>query len=490
MAAMGMSPMCGGFMIRRDEGNVVQSRASRGTVQGWRKHLSWSLEPEVVWCRHFSSKSRKGNTIRLVAAANTQDSQNVDLPPVFSKRRKKPSLVPRRTKKKRLPAAFEDPSTIPPGNGLLVEALIPVAHDVMQAKAIATKGVRLLLEQLPVLACRYCTETHVGPVGHNLRTCLGPKSSNRNSAHDWVKGTIEDVLVPRDAYHLADRLAKPLSHEQRFVIDRIDAVEELCIQAGVDVPEYPTKRYTEPIEPTRKKWKNEKWFGGTQFTFYTNEGSYIYTDPRKQLGRKDTSRVGEDKDSELSKAVSKDVDPSVYQQQTTNDRLGQDDAADTRRDNFRESHSELIEPLADISSEDDLKTVAQKALQAWERMRDGCKKLITKYRVVACGYCSEVHVGVRGHRAKSCGAFKHQWRDGKHGWQDASIDDLVPPQYVWHVRDRLGPPLANSLRRYYGKAPAIVELCIQAGAPVPENHVPLMRLDVAIPTLAEIENVI
>lgn len=105
-------------------------------------------------------------------------------------------------------------------------------------------------------------------------------------------------------------------------------------------------------------------------------------------------------------------------------------------------------------------------------------------------YCPEVHVGPRGHAAKNCGEFKHQWRDGRHGWQDASIDDLIPPQYVWHLRDRLGPPLENALRRYYGKAPALVELCVQAGASIPENHAPLMRLDIAIPTLDEMENVV
>lgn len=118
-----------------------------------REHQS-VISEQVGWCRNFSLKPRKFNALRLVAAANTQDSQNVDLPPMHPKRRKKPSLLPKQSRKKRIPAIFEDPSLKPPANGLLVKPLIPVAHEVMEAKAIATKGVRLLLEELPVLACR------------------------------------------------------------------------------------------------------------------------------------------------------------------------------------------------------------------------------------------------------------------------------------------------------------------------------------------------
>ncbi|KAF2322774.1 hypothetical protein GH714_030600 [Hevea brasiliensis] len=50
------------------------------------------------------------------------------------------------------------------------------------------------------------------------------------------------------------------------------------------------------------------------------------------------------------------------------------------------------------------------------------------------------------------------------------IEDLVGPNYVWHVRDFNGPPLDNKLKRYYGKAPAVVELCVQTGAPIPDQY--------------------
>lgn len=70
------------------------------------------------------------------------------------------------------------------------------------------------------------------------------------------------------------------------------------------------------------------------------------------------------------------------------------------------------------------------------------------------------------------------------------LDDLIPPRYVWHVPD-VNQPLQRELRNFYGQAPAVVEICIQAGAAVPEQYKPTMRLDVGIPnTVAEAEMVV
>ena len=45
-----------------------------------------------------------------------------------------------------------------------------------------------------------------------------------------------------EAYHLYDRLGKRIPHEERFSIPRIPALVKLRVQAGVDLPEFPTKR--------------------------------------------------------------------------------------------------------------------------------------------------------------------------------------------------------------------------------------------------------
>lgn len=83
--------------------------------------------------------------------------------------------------------------------------------------------------------------------GHNIPNCQGPTSGQRQGCHSWVKGSINDVLLPVESYHLYDPYGPRIKHETRFNYDRIPAVVELCIQAGVDLPEYPSWRRTEPI---------------------------------------------------------------------------------------------------------------------------------------------------------------------------------------------------------------------------------------------------
>ncbi|KAF9600955.1 hypothetical protein IFM89_014661 [Coptis chinensis] len=63
----------------------------------------------------------------------------------------------------------------------------------------------------------------------------------------WTKATVDDLILPVEAYHLYDRLGKRITHEERFSIPRIPAVNELCIQAGVNLPELPTKRRRKPV---------------------------------------------------------------------------------------------------------------------------------------------------------------------------------------------------------------------------------------------------
>lgn len=241
-----------------------------------------------------------------------------------------------------------------------------------------------------------------------------------------MKGSINDVLVPIESYHLYDPFGRRITHETRFDFDRIPAVVELCIQAGVDIPEYPSRRRTTPVRMLGKK--------------VLDRGGYV-----------------EEPKPWRSADLSKLVDFDTYQA------------------------SERFPP----PKSSDVPRIAQETIGAYETVRKGVRTLMKKYTVKACGYCSEVHVGPWGHNAKLCGAFKHQWRDGKHGWQDATVEEVFPPNYVWHVRDPAGPPLRGSLRRFYGKAPAVVEVCMQAGARIPDEYKPMMRLDIVIPEADE-----
>ncbi|GLT43688.1 hypothetical protein SLA2020_176220 [Shorea laevis] len=353
--------------------------------------------------------------------------QNANFPQYYSKKEKKPFPVPvvelRRAARERIKNSKGQPKKPlpPPKNGLVVKSLVPVAYDVFNARVTLINNLKKLLKVVKVHACSYCNEIHVGPVGHPFKSCRGQNASFRKGHHEWTDdAVIEDVLLPLDAYHLYDHLQKRIRHDERFSIPRIPAVVELCIQAGVDISEFPTKRRRKPIIRIGKR-------------------EFIDAD-----------------ESELPDPVPEPPPKPLLTEIPD---------------------SEITAPC----NEEETTLLAEETLEAWEKMRRGAKKLMRMYPVRVCGYCPEVHVGASGHKSQNCGAHKHQQRNGQHGWQAAVLDDLIPPRYVWHVTDVNGPPLQRELKNFYGQAPAIVEICVQAGATVPDQYKPTMRLDIGIP---------
>ncbi|KAG8372572.1 hypothetical protein BUALT_Bualt12G0080000 [Buddleja alternifolia] len=357
---------------------------------------------------------------------NCNHPQNADFPRYHSKKEKKPFPIPivelRRAARERFKKSKSQPRgpVPPPKRGLVVQRLVPLAYSVFNARITLINNLKKLLKVVPVNSCKWCSEIHVGPVGHPFKSCRGPQASMRRGLHEWGEAVLEDVLIQVEAYHLYDRLGNRIPHEERFSVPRIPAVVELCIQAGVDLPGYPTKRRRKPIIRIGKK-------------------EFIDAD-----------------ESELPDPDQEAKKPEIL----------------TEISNF-----EILPP----SSKEDTILLAEETLKVWEEMREGAKRLMKMYPVRACGYCPEVHVGPTGHKAQNCGAHKHQQRNGQHGWQAAVLDDLIPPKYVWHV-PYVDKPLENDLRNFYGQAPAVVELCVQAGADVPEQYKPTMRLDVGIPS--------
>ncbi|KAF8390745.1 hypothetical protein HHK36_025272 [Tetracentron sinense] len=311
-----------------------------------------------------------------------------------------------------------------PDNGLLVPQLIEVAHRVYRARESLLLGLSKLVHvAVPVKRCRYCTEVHIGHVGHEIRTCTGPKSGFRSATHVWRTGGIEDLVYFPACFHLHDRVGKPrIGHDEKSRVSRLPAIVELCIQAGLDLKDYPTRRRTKPVY----------WIEGRIADF----------------------------EAEMEEEVEK--------------------KRDSQLENEWEEEEEEEEK---IKEEWSVYTV-----QSWLEMITGAKRIMEKYSVKTCGYCAEVQVGPKGHKVRMCRASKHQSRNGLHAWQEATIEDLVGPNYVWHVQDPSGPAaLANNLKRYYGKAPAVVELCVQAGAPVPDEYRSMMRLDVVPPDRDEVD---
>ncbi|XP_047334651.1 APO protein 3, mitochondrial-like [Impatiens glandulifera] len=301
----------------------------------------------------------------------------------------------------------------PPENGLLVKELIPVAHEVFSARSLLSASVSKVAPTVIIYTCRSCEEVHVGHPPHNIKTCT-------NKEHDWTIGGIEQVLPLVESFHLYDRLGRAVSHEERLQVDRVPAIVELCIQAGLDIPEYPTRRRSFPVYRVAGRMLDfERRF------------------PKEDSSEKDTT-------SFLNK----------------------------RKKNRREMEKSSM------------KGFACEGMWAWERMRRGAMKLMNAYGVQTCGYCFEVQVGSKGHRVRDCQRYKHQMRAGQHAWQEATVDDVVPPVYVWHVREE-GRLMVDGLKKYYGKLPAVVELFAQAGAPVGEHYSRIMREDVSVPELHE-----
>ncbi|KAL6201689.1 hypothetical protein ACLB2K_025401 [Fragaria x ananassa] len=358
-------------------------------------------------CRTIYSVSRKPSGEPSFRKRNASP-QNVDLPAALPKQKKKPYPIPlkqikqaSKVNKKLAEKGIEKPLD-PPKNGLLDPDLIPVAHQVLDAWKTLIKGLAQLLHVIPVYGCLECSEVHVAQSGHQMQDCL--------------------------AYHLYDPFGRRIKHETRFQYDRIPAIVELCIQAGVDIPEYPSRRRTKPIRMIGKK--------------VIDRGGFV-EEPEQWHAANPSSLAIADLDTHGA--------------------------------------SERFPPP--LSS--DIPKIAQETLDAYETVKSGVTKLMKKCSVKACGYCPEVHVGPWGHNAKLCGEFKHQWRDGKHGWQDAMVDEVFPPNYVWHVKDPKGPPMKGGALKFYGKVPAVVELCLQAGAQIPEKYKPMMRLDIVVPEIDE-----
>lgn len=268
-----------------------------------------------------------------------------------------------------------------------VRSMIPVAMDVLKARALLIQGVSTLLKFFPVMACKCCPEVYIAERGHLIQTCHGYKRRAKNRIHEWFRGSLNDILVPVETFHLQKMFQGVIKHHQRFDFDRVPAVVELCWQAGADP--YDQNLLVGSLKP--------------------DNGCC-------------------------------DVDG--------------------------------VESL----SADDLRLIARETLSAWETLRSGVQKLLLVYPAKVCKHCSEVHVGPSGHKARLCGVFKFESWHGTHFWQKAEVDDLVPPKIVWKRRPQDPLVLSNEGREYYGHAPAVVDLCTQAGVIAPSKYLCMMKV--------------
>lgn len=415
-----------------------------------RKVLSDAFRIKAVICRFLPTSRCDFVRPVTVEAGEGHDHMYRDIPqPPKTKSERKPFVTPIKILIQRAKVEKEARKAQPcrmleerPDNGLLVPELVDVAHQVYGSREYLLSGLSKLVKAIPVQRCRYCSEVHIGFAGHEIRTCRGTNSGSRDATHVWKRGGTHDVICFPNCFHLYDRVGKPrVGHDERNTIRRIPAILELCIQAGVDLDQYSTKRRTKPV--------------------YSIEGRIV--DFESLVEVEETKR-----DTELYPVATYDEVKNILQVDTSI-------ISQMQR-----------EPVVEKS----LRELSIMTLKSWFEMISGAKKIMEKYKVHTCGYCPEVQVGPKGHKVRKCKASKHQTRNGLHAWQEATIDDIVGPNYVWHAPDVHGPPLVNNLKRYYGKAPAVVELCVQGGAPIPDEYRSMMRLDVVPPNRDEVDLVI
>ncbi|CAK9315584.1 unnamed protein product [Citrullus colocynthis] len=267
-----------------------------------------------------------------------------------------------------------------------IKGMIPVAQEVLEARTMLIHGVSTLLKSFPVLSCKFCPEVYIGEKGHLIRSCGGYKRGAKNRVHEWIRGDLNDIIVPVEAFHLHHMFQDVIKHDERFNFERVPAVVELCWQAGANP-----------------------------------------------------------NDENLSSST---------------------------RNSAEGGGSGMDQPL----SGHEMMLLATETIRAWERLRTGVQKLLMVYPAKVCKYCSEVHVGPSGHKARLCGVFRYEsWR-GSHFWEKADIDDLVPPKLVWHRRPQDPPVLVDEGRDYYGHTPAVLALCTQAGAIAPSKYHCMMKV--------------
>ncbi|KAG6502233.1 hypothetical protein ZIOFF_042122 [Zingiber officinale] len=423
--------------------------------------------------RRYSSM----NPVPLFYTGSTRSDEHVELPRRLQRSERKPLVTGitelKRTKRaeRKTKQEVREITLRPPDNGLLVRRLVPVAHEVHRSWQVLFKCASRVLEQVGVHACRVCGEVHVGGAPHLIRTC-DVAGSMPSKEHSWVRGGTEHVLPSVESFHLYDRLGRAVSHEERLMVDRIPAVVELCIQAGVDVPEYPTKRRIYPVYNVAGKLIDFERKFPRDYSSGIDIQTHGFWEKRKKNNNNQKERESE------SFAFAEDAQGSFYLCVCQNASR----SLDRRIGHLHIRFSILLAHRFSCG----ISEIATRGMEAWERLQSGVSELMTKYPAQTCGFCSEVQVGTKGHRARICQAYKHQMRDGQHAWQEATVDDLVPPVYVWHVPDpRSGTPLGDELKRYLGKLPAAVELFAQAGAGVGEAYRGMMREDVCVPELDE-----
>ena len=205
-----------------------------------------------------------------------------------------------------------------------------------------------------------------------------------------------------ESFHLPDRLRARVPHQQRFAHERVPAVLELCVQAGVDVPGLRAVRRAEPVDAGGSAQGGE---GALRRLESAQRGVYSRKDAdlvRDSLQLAQLDAIGEQVTWEVAAAAKQREVAARLSASLSSAQLHLLHGAD--------------EGLGGGDAEargEDVRAVATAVLTSWLGVRAGVERLMEKYAVQTCGYCPEVHVGPAGHKVRHAGACRHpgspQW---------------------------------------------------------------------------------
>ncbi|CAL5014750.1 unnamed protein product [Urochloa decumbens] len=113
--------------------------------------------------------------------------------------------------------------------------------------------------------------------------------------------------------------------------------------------------------------------------------------------------------------------------------------------------------------------VAQEVVRAREIVTEGVSTLLRVVPVHSCKFCPEVHIGATGHEMKTCHGFKRMIKDQPHKWVPGNLNDILVPVQAFHLNEMFQDEIKHDQRFDYPRVPAVLELCHQAGADIPDE---------------------
>lgn len=81
-----------------------------------------------------------------------------------------------------------------------------------------------------------------------------------------------------------------------------------------------------------------------------------------------------------------------------------------------------------------------------------------------CRFCSEVYIGKQGHLIRTCHGYKRRSKNQVHEWISGGVNDILVPVEAFHLKKKPQEIIKHQQRFDFDRIPAVVELCLQAGA--------------------------